>query len=364
MNTLKQHYTRSKSPAKQRKPSPSNTPEIIDVSDDEDKQMQLAMEMSLQQNVPSRGPSPNPTNSSVSISGGKTTPQFRPATGTDYHEGSWGVVLANQSQQEVGVVDETGGTWGDITPNEPMIGEPAMDRKRVEGQPVVLDPRSTSQTWGADHVAWLSALLTILHKIPRIREAFLLAAPRDGIEEIPAETWWNGGGSPPSTPASIEEGVDSTGLAVLKEIAKIMAFLDDTDRAYGRFLLPVVSLTSDLLLTLPMCYVWTRTRCQTAQTLRNLERVAQTSYNDSPTLYNQTSTRPTTPTLSHVFSIRMFVSLLQMNSQPARLILLRFQPLCRVTFPMLGLIPSLMPWKGRSGGNPRQHISRTSRKSC
>jgi hypothetical protein len=227
LNTIK-HYTRSKSPFKQ-KPSPSNYPEVTDISDDEDREMQLAMQMSLQQNVPSRGPSPNPLNSSTSISGEQTTPQFRPATGTDYPEGSWGMVLSEQSQQETGTVDEQGNMWVSSSPEEEPPSKPAHKRIRQEEQPVVLQP------WGANDIALLSALLTILHKIPRVREALLLASPRDGGDNAPGETWWNGGSSVKSlNSGDLEEGVDSTGLAVLRETAKIMAFLDDTERAYGR----------------------------------------------------------------------------------------------------------------------------------
>src|SRR5579862_7694957 len=209
------------------------------------------MEMSLQSNAPSRGPSPKPPSSPVS--GGKPTPQFRPATGTDYNESTWGMVLSDQSQQETGLVDDQGTTWVENSSSQSGSSELAADRKKLEGQPVVLDPRSASRTWGADNLAWLSALLTIFHKIPKVREAFLLASPRDGIEEIPAETWWNGSGVQ-SSPADIEEEVDAVGLAVLKEIARIMAFLDETERAYGRSFVWKRSLNLDSHLTSPMHY--------------------------------------------------------------------------------------------------------------
>ena len=230
-NSIK-HYTRSKSPLKARKPSPATAavPEIIDVSDDEDRQMQLAMEMSLQQNVPSRGPSPKPP--SGSVSGGMGTPQFRPATGTDYHESNWGMVLSNQNQQETGVVNDQGDTWPVNTSNEPESMEPAADRKRVEGQPVVLDPRTPPNTSGADNVAQLSAVLTILHKIPKVREALLLASLRDGTEETPWDSWWNGGQS--QSRGRLEESEKDPSISVLEETARIVAFLDETERAYGK----------------------------------------------------------------------------------------------------------------------------------
>src|SRR5271167_572787 len=56
LNTVKQYYTRSKSPLKGRKSSPA-PPEIINVSEDdyEDQQMRLALQMSLQDSGASAG---------------------------------------------------------------------------------------------------------------------------------------------------------------------------------------------------------------------------------------------------------------------------------------------------------------------
>jgi len=65
----------------------------------------------------------------------------------------------------------------------------------------------------------------------------LLAAPRDpGQDNEPGEKWWKGY-QPLSIPASPEEDVDVTGENILRESARIIAFLDDTERAYGRFFL-------------------------------------------------------------------------------------------------------------------------------
>jgi hypothetical protein len=236
LNTMKQYYTRSKSPLKGRKSSPA-PPEIVNVSEDdyEDEQMRLAVQMSLQDSaVSGGGRSPNtPSSRPVSVN---QNPNFGPARDIDYQENSWGMVVSSLSGQETGVVDNQGKSWPLHTPSyepEDLKVDPE-ERKRVEGQPVVLDTRSTSGSWGTDAFTMLAGLMTILHNIPKAREMFLLGAPRDpGSEEEPGDKWWRGS-QPLSNPAGSDEEVDITGENVLREAARIMTFLDDSERAYGR----------------------------------------------------------------------------------------------------------------------------------
>jgi hypothetical protein len=235
LNSVRQIYTRSKSPLKNRKSTTSSvTTEVTNVNEDEleDEHLRLAVEMSLQDSgASSRGQSPGPPlppNKPHSNS-----PYFGPARASDYHEGSWGMVVSGSSGQETGIVDNQGNTWSATTVYELENVEPE-ERKREEGQPVVLDTRGTSGTWTLDIVTALAGLMTILHNIPKAREALLLASPRDsGHEDEPGEKWWKGN-QPLSNPASSEEE-DITGENVLRETARIMAFLDDTERSYGRF---------------------------------------------------------------------------------------------------------------------------------
>jgi hypothetical protein len=236
LNSIKSYYTRSKSPLKPRKSSPAPA-EVINVSeDDEDEQFRLAMEMSLHDsNVPSRGRSPN-LPSSTPRSREQTPPYFGPARETDYHEGSWGMVVSSASGQEMGIVDNQGKSWPISAPNyEPEdLNIAPEERKRVEGRSVVLDTRGTSGAWVMDAVSLLAGLMTILHQIPVARKAFLLAAPQNpGSEDEPGDKWWKGN-QPVKIPAASDDGVDVTGEIVLREAARIMAFLDDTERAYGR----------------------------------------------------------------------------------------------------------------------------------
>lgn len=238
LNTMKQYYTRSKPPQKNRKTSPATTPtaEVITVSeeDDEEEQMRLAVAMSLEESVaPSRGRSPGPPNRPHSVE----TSYFGPARSSDYHESEWSMVVSSASGQETGVVDKEEVILSNSTQNdaEDINLAPEM-RQKVESQPVVLDTRGVSGAWVVDAVTTLASLMTILHKVPKAREAFILAAPRDpGVDKEPSDKWWKGGQSM-ITATSSEDG-DVTGESLLREAARIMSFLDDTERSFGRFIL-------------------------------------------------------------------------------------------------------------------------------
>ena len=232
------HNTRSKSPLKNRKTSAASV-EVINVSeDDDDAELRLAVQMSLADSgPPSRGYTPALPSRPRSA---ERSPYFGPARQSDYHEGSWGMVVSSAGVaggQETGTVDASGKRWNYSSgeyESEYKTVEPD-ERRRSEGVPVVLDTRGSGGAWNADAVGAFSGLMTILHKIPKAREAFLLACPRDvGSEEGPGETWWKGSQKDFATPVS-SEGVDITGESILREAARIMAFLDDTDRAYGRY---------------------------------------------------------------------------------------------------------------------------------
>ena len=244
LNSVRQIFPRSKSPLKNRKSSNSSAPtEVINVNEDdlEDAQLRLAVEMSLHDSgSSSRRQSPAPP--LPPNKPGSNSPYFGPARASDYHEGSWGMVVSGSSGQETGIVDSQGNTWTTTTVYELDNVEP-VERKRVEGQPVVLDTRGTSGAWNLDAVTALAGLMTILHNIPKVREALLLASPRDpGQEDEPGEKWWKGN-QPMFNPASSEEELDITGETVLRETARIIAFLDDTERSYGRFFPISISLT-------------------------------------------------------------------------------------------------------------------------
>jgi Ubiquitin interaction motif len=234
VQSVGQIFTRSKSPNKQRKPSPSTeTLDMMNVSDDEDTQLRLALEMSMQTHSSSRERSPQPPSMAPSD---EKSPYFGPARRSDYHEPSWGMVLAGSSQQETGVVKDQTVLWSsserartDGTRVSPR------DRKRAAGMSTVLEGCSTG---GWVDVAYytIAGLMTILHKIPKAREAFLLAVPKEpDSQDTPGDTWWLG--SHPLTNPETSNEIDVTGEILLRECGRTMAFLDDSERAYGRFTL-------------------------------------------------------------------------------------------------------------------------------
>lgn len=99
------------------------------------------------------------------------------------------------------------------------------ERKREDGGPVILKPLPNGD--------YLPALLTILHSIPLFRN-FLLA-PQKQLDNygVNAE-WWKGSSWPRAQ--TVEYGSQSgapSGLDLIHECQRLMAFLDSTDRAYG-----------------------------------------------------------------------------------------------------------------------------------
>jgi hypothetical protein len=222
------HFTRSRSPLKNKKSPPS---EVINVSEDdnEEEQLRVALEMSLQEaSSPSRARTPSQSGSRSA----EKTPYFGPARETDYREDGWGMVLTEKGNQEVGVVGDNGKEWGSQDNGMGDIEVPAVARRRVEGQPGVLNSRPSGTAWLSDAALRLGGLMTILHKIPKAREEFLLASPRDPTSEEPADGWWKGG---QELSTIGDEESDPTGQTILREAAKIMAFLDDSERSYGKY---------------------------------------------------------------------------------------------------------------------------------
>jgi hypothetical protein len=232
---LLRHFTRSKSKVDR---SPSRNSSTVGMEDDEDEQLRLAVAMSLAQES---GTESVPRSSRPSGEAQRSnSPYFGPARRTDYTESQWGMVLSSPGEeQETGVVDRQGNyTWSSTPQVELEKIEPATERIRREDLPVVLDPRRNTTTWGSEEVSWMASLFSILHKIPIAREAFILSAPRDGEDQTPDDRWWDGTRTHDDDSTDVD---DTTGLALLRETARIMAFLDDTDRAYGKYLPFLVS---------------------------------------------------------------------------------------------------------------------------
>lgn len=145
-------------------------------------------------------------------------PFFGPANRETYDLNQWAMVRATPDNQEPG----------------PSV------RKRAPGKPAFL--RCRKEGSDAYH---LNALLTILHSVPGVRNALLRSGqPARNYGQNP--NWWKGsflssvGGSLQDA-ASVRTGDSASGGSInpdrardfTEEIHRIMAFLDDTDRAYG-----------------------------------------------------------------------------------------------------------------------------------
>ena len=98
-------------------------------------------------------------------------------------------------------------------------------RQREEGQPAILKP--------SPNFNYLPALIPILHSIPQFRNALL-------SPEVPqksywvGEDWWKGSAVACARiiDTTVEED-DALGLDIVHETQRLMAFLDNTDRAYA-----------------------------------------------------------------------------------------------------------------------------------
>ena len=132
---------------------------------------------------------------------------LRPATRGHYEPAQWALTIAGAQTQEI------------LLNPEPNL------RKRQRNVPAFIKPSPASHR--------LPALVTILHAIPMAREALLNRnhmLPDYGREK----DWWDG------TPVKLLRivNVDSDGRYInendiIYECQRLMAFLDETDRAYG-----------------------------------------------------------------------------------------------------------------------------------
>ncbi len=137
---------------------------------------------------------------------GNSNPVFGPATRNDYDNASWAMVPATTASE--------------------YIADPIPKyRQREEGQPAILKP--------SPRFNYFPAMLTILHSIPQFRNALLSPAVTQHDYWV-GDEWWRGN---PSGRAHI---IDSTsgwdeayGLDIIHETQRLMAFLDNTDRAYA-----------------------------------------------------------------------------------------------------------------------------------
>ncbi len=163
---------------------------------DEDADLQAAIKLSLGQGVQGQ---------ENGVTG--TGQQFGPALQSNYDPRQWSMMPIATSRE---VVDHP----------------PPATRRRIDGTPAFLR--------GSKETGYLGALLTIFHSIPLAREALLL--PSLGVLSYGyVPDWWSGNSDENRKSLSLQmnQRSDKNRLNLLAEVQCLMAFLDNTKRAYG-----------------------------------------------------------------------------------------------------------------------------------
>ncbi|MCJ1285160.1 hypothetical protein MMC26_004498 [Xylographa opegraphella] len=144
--------------------------------------------------------------------------------------------------QEVGVTDGTGAHFGPATDAYYDNDKWAMTAARTHAQEILQnpDPQFRMREKGAPAFLkpslaghYVPALVTILHAIPMAREALL---SRDYMlsDYGKSDEWWDG--LPIESPQifNLDQTIDETKREeIVFEFQRLMAFLDETERAYG-----------------------------------------------------------------------------------------------------------------------------------
>ncbi|KAL8848834.1 MAG: hypothetical protein Q9221_006130 [Calogaya cf. arnoldii] len=168
----------------------------LSLDDKEQQDIQEAMALSTSQTLPAQ-------ETGVTAA---DKPYFGPST-SEYHDTrNWQMTVSKATAKEI-----------------PLDPEP-QDRRRSQATPAFLKPTSQGHR--------LPGLVKILHTIPAAREA-LLSRRCIQSEYGRDSEWWNG--VPIESPHTVYEGVDLVApeKEIIYEAQRLMAFLDDTDRAYG-----------------------------------------------------------------------------------------------------------------------------------
>ena len=134
-------------------------------------------------------------------------PYFGPAKREDYDSKDWTMTATGSHTKEI------------------LLNPDPTDRKRENNMPAFLKP--TPQGYQ------LSALIKILQAIPMAREALL--SRENVINDYGYDTeWWDG--TPIKVPKIVSLSQDypyTEGEEVIHETQRLVAFLEETDRAYG-----------------------------------------------------------------------------------------------------------------------------------
>lgn len=136
---------------------------------------------------------------------GSSNPVFGPATRSNYDTANWAMVPATTASAYI---------------DDPLPSQ----RQREDGQPAILKP--------SPRYNYFPAMLAIIHSIPQFRNALLSPAVKQNDYWV-GDEWWKG--NPTSRARIFDESLgwdEAYGLDIIHETQRLMAFLDNTDRAY------------------------------------------------------------------------------------------------------------------------------------
>ncbi|KAJ4350558.1 hypothetical protein N0V95_004664 [Ascochyta clinopodiicola] len=137
---------------------------------------------------------------------GSAKPTFGPATRSSYDTANWAMVPATSASAYI---------------DDPIPSQ----RQREEGQPAILKP--------SPRYNYFPAMLAIIHSIPQFRNALLSPAVTQNDYWV-GEEWWKG--NPSGRTRIFDDSVgwdEAYELDIIYETQRLMAFLDNTDRAYA-----------------------------------------------------------------------------------------------------------------------------------
>ncbi|KAL9101331.1 MAG: hypothetical protein Q9163_003399 [Psora crenata] len=163
-----------------------------------EEQLQRAKEMSLTDSQTLPGQETGVT---------YANPYFGPANQAHYDSEKWAMTLPEAHTQDI------------------VLNPEPLDRKRNRGTPAFFRPSSSGHG--------LPALIKILHEIPMAREALLNRTHT--LSDYGRENdWWDGTPVKVLRVVNVDQDGQDTGLDdVIYETQRLMAFLDETKRAYG-----------------------------------------------------------------------------------------------------------------------------------
>lgn len=150
--------------------------------------------------------SATPQESGIIAAGSVPMQQFGPANRPHYEEDEWAVVKASKTSED----------------------PPAPARQRENDVPVFLACRSPQR----DQKHRLGPLMMMMHEIPAARNFFLLLQGAS-MSYGNNKEWWRG--SNITTMGANDQiwGNDAAGVSLVDELQRLIAFLGETDRAYG-----------------------------------------------------------------------------------------------------------------------------------